>query len=322
MSGAFEAAWGLLKSVQTELGQHHPDFPSSQGPVLGYHGRNFSIRHFPYGEKINNLGLDDIVRNKFGGDIDAMRDDVARVKANKLLHTGLVPTDAPESQVGSGRYHQYDDDGNFNYGISTRFNPAIPPSISVAVEPDTAATYAEGRSGYKDSTGRPGYYGIRAGAMQNALPLDEPLRRYRIGDTDDYIHNPQRYRYIPHGIAPNQMVQFPDAASMKEFDLGKRKDNRFTVHPSRYIGVGPGQFIGRDQNLLDEGKMTIDEYTTPERDTQRVMESEQFIRDQIAQYQQQQQAMAQRDADRQAEQAFRQQQMMMSPQQQLPIGVQ
>jgi len=40
---AFEHAWIVLKmtmeeSRQTELGEYHPDFPSSHGPVKWYHG--------------------------------------------------------------------------------------------------------------------------------------------------------------------------------------------------------------------------------------------------------------------------------------------
>ena len=319
----FEHAWSILKA-QTELGQHHPDFPSSQGPVLGYHGRNFSTKfNNPFGN------FYDAKREVFDDDFESMQEAVANIKAAQLLQTGLVPTDTAESQVGSGRFNQNDDKGVHNYGMDTKFNPDIPASISVAVEPHTAIGYAEGARGYKDSSGLPGFYGIRAGAMQNALPLDEPLRRYKMGDTDDFIYNNQRYRYIPDGIAPNQMVRFADAQSMEEFDEGVtspwygRQRGRA---PSRFIGVGPGQFRGRDLQLLEEGKMNVDEFRSPERDTQRVMESEQFIQDQIAQYQQQQlaqqQAMAQRQADQQAEQAFRQQQLATAPQHQLMVGVQ
>ena len=37
---AFDNAWALLKMPmrQTELGEHHADFPSSYGPVVAYHG--------------------------------------------------------------------------------------------------------------------------------------------------------------------------------------------------------------------------------------------------------------------------------------------
>lgn len=36
---AMDEAWFLLKQTyQSELGEHHDDFPSSYGPVVGYHG--------------------------------------------------------------------------------------------------------------------------------------------------------------------------------------------------------------------------------------------------------------------------------------------
>ncbi len=37
--GPMDVAWMLLKAnYQSELGEHHEDFPSSYGPVVGYHG--------------------------------------------------------------------------------------------------------------------------------------------------------------------------------------------------------------------------------------------------------------------------------------------
>jgi len=57
----FEKAWRFLKaSRQTELGEFHPDFPSSYGPVVASHGTPQLGAH-----KINEMGIDGRNKNYF-----------------------------------------------------------------------------------------------------------------------------------------------------------------------------------------------------------------------------------------------------------------
>lgn len=210
----FNFVWDLLKR-QTELGEHHVDFPSSQGPVVGFHGRNHSIKH---GIKLKEgqANWRQRLHDEFDGDYDAMRDQVEREKDAQVKNEGLVPNDEPIAQIGSGRWTE--DPGGYN----GQWNREIPANVSVASEYKTAKTYAEGMAGHKDSSGRPGIYGIRAGALENQLPMDEPKRRYGDIDTQpekgtDYGSN--RYRYIAGGVKPNQLTNIP-IEDVEEFSTG------------------------------------------------------------------------------------------------------
>ena len=211
---AFDYVWDLLKR-QTELGEHHADFPSSQGPVVGFHGRNHSIKH---GVKLKDgqKNWRDRLHQEFDGDYDAMRDQVAREKDAQLMNTGMVPNDEPIAQIGSGRWTE--EPGGYN----GQWNREIPANVSVASEYSTAKDYAQGTTGHKDSSGHPGFYGVRAGALENQLPMDEPKRRYGDLNTQpekgaDYDTN--RYRFIAGGIKPNQLTRIP-VEDAEEFSTG------------------------------------------------------------------------------------------------------
>ena len=238
----FEIAWDILIKRQTELGEHHPDAPSSQGPVVAFHGRNNSIRH-NVKLKEGQSGWRDRLREEFDGDHEAMREQVDREKNAQVMRDGLVPNDEPLAQIGSGRWTE--DPG----GLNGKWNREIPANVSVASDFETARTYAEGRSGHKDTTGNPQFYGVRAGALENQLPMDEPKRRYGDLDTqpekgNEYSTN--RYRFIEGGVKPNQLTNIPfnDAETYSTGDSGPWSKYKDGVEvppnsPSPYKTHGP-----------------------------------------------------------------------------------
>lgn len=269
----FDMIWDLLLKRQRELGEFHPDLPSSQGPIVGYHGRNFSIRH-------DNPGFSDRYQDAVRGErysheernemldrgespfqtaeefFDEERAKVDRRKSDQIAREGILPTDQSESQIGSGRWTQD------RYTEELTFHPDIEPNVSVASEVDTAMTYARGMSGYKDSSGNPALYGVRAGAMDRLQDMDEPRRRYGtlsqyvLGDDSRGDKDAAQFRFITGGLRPNELTRIPiDQA--KEFAHGRREDwsrgidDRFV--PSRFESHGPDK-IWR-QNYTDKWDM-------------------------------------------------------------------
>jgi hypothetical protein len=174
-----DLAWQLLKR-QTELGEFHPDLPSSMGPVVAFHGKNLTPE-----------------------------------RKKEIQVTGIKPYDTREAQIGSGRYQQYEnlyDDKGEIIGEGEhldQWNKDIPANVSVTSNVGRAEDYAyKNRRHAGDS--EPVVFGVRAGALENQLPLDDPRRRYgpRGGFTDDpaLYTDPNAYRYIAHGIDPKALV--------------------------------------------------------------------------------------------------------------------
>ena len=269
----FDMIWDLLLKRQRELGEFHPDLPSSQGPIVGYHGRNFSIRH-------DNPGFSDRYQDAVRGEryshekrnemldrgespfqtaeefFDEERARVDREKSDQIAREGILPNDQSESQIGSGRWTQDP------YTEELTFHSDIEPNVSVASEVETAMSYARGMSGYKDSSGNPALYGVRAGAMDRLQDMDEPRRRYGTlsqyvsGDGSQGDKDAAQFRFITGGLRPNELTRIPiDQA--KEFAHGRREDwnrgidDRFV--PSRFESHGPDK-IWR-QNYTDKFDM-------------------------------------------------------------------
>ena len=153
---------------QTELGEHHPDFPSSMGDVVAYHGKG-----------------------------------VSPGRRRTFQREGILPIDTEEAQVGSGRYV------SSNYGKREPYwNKDIPASVSVTGGYSTAQDYAA-RGGARDRISDPVVYGVRAGALVNQLPMDDPRRL-------SADHEPEKgreaggsktHRFIAGGMTPESLVE-------------------------------------------------------------------------------------------------------------------
>ena len=218
-----DIAWQLLKR-QTELGEFHPDLPSSMGPVVVYHGK----------------GLDDDRRKKFQTE-------------------GILPIDTETAQVGSGRYVDSDYDTR-----EAHWNKDIPANVSTTGQIGVAQDYAE--SGRKSRRGQDAaVYGVRAGALVNQLPMDDPRRGSEWKWDEDLREHvrteggrekggAKRYRFIAGGIKPEALTEmgYDDA---KDHALGNaqniwaRWDNEtgemtemkpaFTHDDTKYESFGP-----------------------------------------------------------------------------------
>lgn len=310
---AMDEAWAVLKR-QTELGEHHADLPSSQGPVLGYHGRNASIKHGISDIFNTDRTWMEILREDFDGDYDAMRDAVAFAKDRQIFQEGLRPSDTLTGQVGSGRRVE-------NYtnpdGI---LNPDIPANVSVAVEADTAADYAQGMAGHKDASGHAFPFGIRAGAFLNAQDINEPRRLYVSEDGNPTTYG-QRFRFISGGVEPNQLARFDDVHDMKEHDKGVKPYTLSSPdEPSKFITHGPTKIFEDNYSRgFDLRNRPVQELWA--RSPGAHAASEAWINQQVTDWQNQQAAQQQSLQDRMNQQRQFDEYQQSFQQQTLPVGV-
>lgn len=130
-------------SRQKELGELHPDLPSSQGPVVMYHGKG-----------------------------------VVPERRLQFEREGIKPVDTDVAQVGSGRLSQATGENVWHH--------EIPANVSVTPDVEVARSFAEqGRMAQRRRLQAAGLpmedaegvvYGVRAGALENAQPLNDPRR--------------------------------------------------------------------------------------------------------------------------------------------------
>jgi len=107
----FVKAWNFLKaSRQTELGEFHPDFPSSYGPV--------TMRRFHPTQEWEDDWLDGI--ENYGTDPDMFDADNYQAY-EKLIHEGL------KTQEPTWSSHQWERDGidNKGSGVDTDVKPFV-----------------------------------------------------------------------------------------------------------------------------------------------------------------------------------------------------
>ena len=228
----FESAWLLLKR-QTELGEHHPDLPSSQGPVVAFRGMTFRID--PEEEKA--------LREKYpqmsiGERYDILRRNAYNKGMHRLRQEGYTAPDTPGAQIGSGRYQE--DEAGKPY----IFNPDIPVNVSTTPSADFARSYAEGMRGHKDKQGAPAFFGVRAGAMQNLLDMNDPRRG------SGPLINPEtgrpfptltaQHRFLEGTLDPSAMTTIPVKHATiydkgYQYDYPKNKPSPYATHGSAKI---------------------------------------------------------------------------------------
>ena len=321
----FESAWLLLKR-QTELGEHHPDLPSSQGPVVAFRGQTFPLKP----EDVQAM------REKYPQMSIEERYNILRRNAyNKGMHRlrqeGYTAPDRPGAQVGSGRFQENE------AGEDYIFNPDIPVNVSTTPSADFARTYAEGLRGHKDKQGAPAFFGIRAGAMENLLDMNDPRRsRGPLIDPETGRAAPYttaQHRFIAGTLDPSAMTTIPLQDALV-YDKGyqyanpKNKPSPYATHGSAKIYEDA--YDAHIDSALGETTSAMDKYNRnqgEDYDNARMEATvvgteaqEDWMNQQFEQWkaQQQQQQMLQQQQQQQ-QQMFAQQQAAI-PQQQLQFG--
>ena len=318
----FESAWLLLKR-QTELGEHHPDLPSSQGPVVAFRGMTFRID--PEEEKALRERYPQM---SIGERYDILRRNAYNRGMHRLRQEGYTAPDKPGAQIGSGRYQEA---GPHDPYI---FNPDIPVNVSTTPSADFARSYALGLRGHKDKQGAPAFFGVRAGAMQNLLDMNDPRR------ASGPLINPEtgrafpiltaQHRFLEGTLDPSAMTTIP-AKDALIYDRGYIDDYP-TARPSPYATHGSAKIYSDAydayiDSVLGEAKTGAEKYDRSRKegyDDARIEAQvvgteaqEDWMNQQFEQWkaQQQQQQMLQQQKEQQ-QQMFAQQQAAI-PQQQL-----
>ena len=136
---AFDEAWALIKR-QTELGEHHEDFPSSYGPVTHYHGtseeRITNPQEVRDGRWANNNSRNPF-RRLFPKKLPIQQESMT----NRIRQDGLRPSD-----------------GNYGKGVYT------------SPEKPTSQQYADIAGERNQST--PAMFGIRGGGEEQQNKKD------------------------------------------------------------------------------------------------------------------------------------------------------
>ena len=301
---------GPLRNQQ-ELGDFDVDFPHTQGPVVAYHGKSITPE---------------------------MREIIAR--------EGIIPHDTPGSQIGSGRYVQdqvgyhpetgqpiwrdlpteaesgrypyrehYIDDrapalgSGYKRGVDA-WNRDIPVNVSVTDDASLADSYAHKNYGHARDWD-PAVYGVRAAALANQLPLDEPRRRYgaRGGKFDNpaFYDTANTYRFIPHNIPPEALIEMtPRQAQAHDqgedyYDVNRDTRRQFDTH-----GGGKAYRQAWDDYRAEVPGSHSDEDWRREGFTRAFGARQEHVDNQLAEWQQQQAAQQQM-----MQQQMMQQQMMM-----------
>ena len=214
MAEPADFAMQLLKR-RPELGEWDADFPHTQGPVVAYHGKSATpdmrediMRH--------GIGTHDTKAAQIGSG-RYVQDQVGyHPETGEPIHRDR-PTEA-ESYGGRKDYIDLDApkiDTGWEQGVD-QWNKDIPPSVSITDDAGQADYYSRKNYGHARNW-EPTVYGVRAGALANQLPLDEPRRRYgaRGGTFDDpeFYSTSNTYRYIPHNIPPEALVAMKGRAA-------------------------------------------------------------------------------------------------------------
>jgi hypothetical protein len=281
-----DLAWRLLKRQpgQPELGKFHPDLPSSQGPIVAYHGK----------------GVNEDRRRQFQTE-------------------GILPVDTPEAQVGSGRYVQQ---GNDSY-----WNRDIPANVSVTGDLSTAQEYAargtrvggnplQGRSDSEEVV-----YGVRAGALANQLPMDDPRRlsAQHLPEVGREGGGAKTHRFIAGGIAPEALYAFSGRDAQKHAGgPWARNLGQFQTHgPDKVYWDSADEYEKenpRPREFIDDNfreRNPAYEEWSDAHGKAAFSGREQWIDDQVSNWQAQQAQQAQ--LQQQLQQRQQQQQSMMNP---------
>jgi hypothetical protein len=136
---AFDTAWLLIKR-QTELGEHHEDFPSSHGPVTHYHGTS-EKRHTNLEEMDANMRRNMNTRNPFRRLFPKKLPLQQESMTNRIKQDGLQP---------SG--------GNYGEGVYT------------SPEKPTSQQYAD-IAGERNAS-EPTMFGVRGGGLEQQNKKD------------------------------------------------------------------------------------------------------------------------------------------------------
>ena len=291
-----DLAWRLLKRQpgQPELGEFHPDLPSSQGPIVAYHGK----------------GVNEDRRRQFQTE-------------------GILPVDTPEAQVGSGRYVQRQQGNDAYWNRDIPANVSVTGNLSTAEEFATHGTRVDGNP----LQGRPDseevVYGVRAGALANQLPMDDPRRlsAQHFPEVGREGGGAKTHRFIAGGIAPEALHAFSGRDAQKHAGgHWARNLGQFQTHGpdkvywdtlAEYEKENPRpqrEFENKDEHFTSSRRFVDNPAYEKWSDAQgRAAFSgrEQWIDDQVSNWQAQQAQQAQ--LQQQLQQRQQQQQSMMNP---------